>query len=131
MPANGRCLDVAYGGTDNGTRIWGWNGNGSPAQTFVYDADAMAIVSTISGKVLNIADDTTVILYEKHGGDNQRWILDPSTKRIINPASGKALVISGGEDPGDSDWGGDAKVVPAEEGQEWSVIEGSSGRLAC
>lgn len=82
---SGKVLDVQGGGLDNGTPIWQWDENGTPAQQWqiIKVGDVYyKIVARHSGKVLDVAGGSTADLTQIHQWDyvgiaNQQWVLRP------------------------------------------------------
>ena len=107
--------------TANGTVINGWTRNTSPAQLFTYSPKSRTLNSLTSGKTVDIAGGTKVLLWECLFGENQQWIYDSVTRKIINPPTGKALILDDSQDFGGKDYGGNAIAVSADRGQEWSI----------
>jgi streptogrisin C len=75
--ANGKCLDAAGGGTANNTPIQIVGCHNHPAQQFVFSA-AGDLVNPVSNRCVDIRDwngndGAQLILYDCHGGANQKW----------------------------------------------------------
>nr|WP_284711836.1 PQQ-dependent sugar dehydrogenase [Streptomyces sp. MSC1_001] len=75
----GKCMDVAAGGTRDGTKVWLWNCNGSGAQQWAWRSDG-TLFNPQSGKVLDTADgsatDSTGLVIRGANGDvSQSWTL--------------------------------------------------------
>ncbi|AEV84760.1 feruloyl esterase [Actinoplanes sp. SE50] len=93
----GKCVDVAAGGTANGTKVQLWTCNNS-AQQRVSVADDRTI--RVLGKCLDVtggvnADGTKVQLWDCFGNANQQWVYNSATKDIVNPATGRCLDAAG------------------------------------
>jgi chitinase len=92
-----RCVDVAGGGTANGTAVQLFDCNDTPAQRWSVTPDG-----TIEalGKCLDVtnagtADGTPVQLYECNGTGAQQW-RPRADASLLNPASGRCLDTDGG-----------------------------------
>jgi streptogrisin C len=75
--SNGKCLDAAGGGTANNTPIQIVGCHDHPAQQFVFSA-AGDLVNPVSNRCVDIRDwngndGAQLILYDCHGGANQKW----------------------------------------------------------
>jgi len=75
--SNGKCLDAAGGGTANNTQIQIVGCHDHPAQQFVFSA-AGDLVNPVSNRCVDIrdwnaGDGAQLILYDCHGGANQKW----------------------------------------------------------
>ncbi|MEH1011819.1 ThuA domain-containing protein [Micromonospora sp. CPCC 206060] len=92
----GKCLDVANGGTTDGTKIQLWTCNGTAAQTWTVTPN-----STVRalGKCLDVsgggtADGTRVQLWTCNGTGAQNWSAQ-ADGTVRNPQSGKCLDVAG------------------------------------
>ncbi|MBO4207873.1 ThuA domain-containing protein [Micromonospora echinofusca] len=92
----GKCLDVANGGTADGTKVQLWTCNGTAAQTWTVTPN-----STIKalGKCLDVsgggtADGTKVQLWTCNGSGAQNWSAQ-ADGTVRNPQSGRCLDVSG------------------------------------
>lgn len=109
--------------------VRGCTRNGTAAQAFFFCKRFGSLLNTGTGMALEVDGDRTSVCVSKYssfglygeGKEEQHWVYDPLTKRIVNPASAKALAV---DDAKDSQ--GSAKLVALEKGQQWSfsVIEG-------
>jgi streptogrisin C len=75
--SNGKCLDAAGGGTGNNTPIQIVGCHNHPAQQWVLSA-AGDLVNPVSNRCVDIRDwngndGAQLILYDCHGGANQKW----------------------------------------------------------
>ncbi|MFJ6197459.1 ricin-type beta-trefoil lectin domain protein [Micromonospora sp. NPDC092111] len=75
--ALGLCMDVAWGSTANGAVIQLANCSGNPAQQFVLSG-AGDLVNPQANKCVDVqdwnsADGARLLLWECHGGANQKW----------------------------------------------------------
>ncbi|MDQ6419373.1 family 43 glycosylhydrolase [Paenibacillus sp. LHD-117] len=106
-PASGKALDVAGGGTANGTNVQIWDDYNNSAQEWRITSlgdGAYKLVNPASGKALDVAgtgtaNGTNVHIWQDYGGSPaQRWaiIWNGSAFKLINPNSGKALDVAGG-----------------------------------
>ncbi|MFE6870742.1 ricin-type beta-trefoil lectin domain protein [Kitasatospora sp. NPDC057692] len=100
--ANGKsmCVDIDHGWTTNGTAAMLWNcpeqgisGN----QAFTLGTDGSLHVL---GKCLDVtggasANGSPVNLWDCNNTAAQKWVYDPTTKRLTNPNSGKCLDVPG------------------------------------
>jgi hypothetical protein len=81
--ADGRCLDVLGGLTDDLTTVWTWDCVGGPNQRWISGAGGAAptmLASRATGKCLDVlgasrAAGTGVVIYPCFGGENQRFAL--------------------------------------------------------
>ncbi|BCJ58817.1 glycoside hydrolase family protein [Micromonospora endophytica] len=97
----GKCVDVQWSGTANGTTVWLWDCNGTNAQNWAGVGHQGTLRAF--GKCLDVAggshrDGTRVQLWECNGTDAQSW--RPENGRLINTGSGKCLDTSGGAQTG-------------------------------
>ncbi len=104
---SGKCLDVAGGGTREGTNVQQWTCNGTGAQQWTpkrLDNQFYLLVNPQSGKCLDIAggskeNGANVQIWTCNGTDAQVW----QRKRVgvpwlylwINKGSGKCLDVAG------------------------------------
>ncbi|MBB3108827.1 GH43 family beta-xylosidase [Paenibacillus phyllosphaerae] len=106
-PISGKALDVAGGGTADGTNVQLYQDNNSTAQEWRITSlgdGAYTLVNTNSGKALDVdgsgtANGTNVHIWQNYNGTPaQRFAIVPSGSafKLINPNSGKALDIAGG-----------------------------------
>lgn len=111
----GNVLDVAAGGSDDGTNVQGWEDNATGAQRFVIKAEGFdennnmvySISAQDSGKALDVyaagrKNGTNVQIYQHNGTPAQRWYFAVNTAAdgkqyliIISAVSGKALDVAG------------------------------------
>ncbi len=90
-----KCVDIAGGGTADGTKIQLYTCNGTIAQLWTRSGQTWQAL----GKCLDIAgggtaDGTLVQLWTCNGTAAQNWVSGPSTS-LVNPSSGKCLDVSG------------------------------------
>ncbi|WP_341720059.1 glycosyl hydrolase [Micromonospora sp. FIMYZ51] len=93
----GKCVDVQWSGTANGTTVWLWDCNGTNAQNWAGVGQRGTLRAF--GKCLDVAggshqDGTRVQLWECNGTDAQSWIAENG--QLINTGSGKCLDAAGG-----------------------------------
>jgi hypothetical protein len=91
----GRCLDVMWNESTNGTGVWLYDCNGSPAQEWwIYPNGE---IKTPSGKCLSLAyggtEGSPLILWDCDGGADQKWtpgldIRGLSGRCVTAPSSG-------------------------------------------
>ena len=79
LTALGQCLDVAGGGTANGSRVQIWTCNGTGAQTW-YVLVGGGLLNPQSGRCLDVpaanpTDGTALQLYDCNGTAAQKWNL--------------------------------------------------------
>jgi type 1 glutamine amidotransferase len=94
---NGKCLDVADGGTADGTQVQLWSCNGSAAQRWTVPGDGTV---RALGKCLDVsgggsADGTKIQLWTCNGTGAQKWSAQADGS-VRNPQSGKCLDAEGG-----------------------------------
>ncbi|MFI8003106.1 glycoside hydrolase domain-containing protein [Streptomyces sp. NPDC086010] len=81
----GKCLDVDQGSSADGTKIQTWSCNNSAAQQFALTPDGnlrgLGKCAEISGGTENHA---SVVLWSCHGGPNQKWTYNASTKALVD-----------------------------------------------
>ena len=75
----GLCLDVAAGGTANGTTVGLWTCTGGTNQQWTSGANG-SLIGAQSGKCLDVPGSSTtdgvqVIVWDCSGAANQRWTL--------------------------------------------------------
>ncbi|RIV39749.1 glycoside hydrolase family protein [Micromonospora radicis] len=97
----GKCVDVQWSGTANGTTVWLWDCNGTNAQNWAGVGQRGALRAF--GKCLDVAggshqDGTRVQLWECNGTDAQNWKLE--NRKLVNTGSGKCLDTLGGSATG-------------------------------
>ena len=95
--ASGNCMDVSNAAATNGTAIWLYNCNGTPAQTWRVGANSS--LRSALGKCLDVTNAATangspVQLYSCNGTSAQMWQLT-TTGTLKNPASGRCLTPAG------------------------------------
>ena len=78
LQAVGECLDVADGGTANGSRVQLWTCNGTGAQVWVHPSSAAPCSTPKSGRCLDVpgassTDSTALQLYDCNGTAAQKW----------------------------------------------------------
>ncbi|MFG2062721.1 glycoside hydrolase family protein [Micromonospora sp. NPDC048871] len=93
----GKCVDVQWSQTENGTTVQLWDCNGTAAQNWV-GVGRQGTLRAL-GKCLDVAgglhdDGTRVQLWDCNGTPAQSWLLDQG--KVINTGSGKCLDASGG-----------------------------------
>ncbi|MFB6553488.1 PQQ-dependent sugar dehydrogenase [Streptomyces sp. NPDC056405] len=93
---NGKCLDVAGGGTADGTQVQIWTCNGTAAQQWTVGGGTLKAL----GKCLDVsgggsANGTKIQLWTCNGSGAQTWAAQ-SDGTVRNPQSGKCLDASGG-----------------------------------
>ncbi|GAA4973698.1 ThuA domain-containing protein [Actinoplanes utahensis] len=92
----GKCLDVANGGSADGTKIQLWTCNGSGAQT--WQVSGQTLRNPASGKCLDVAggataNGTKAQLWTCNGSAAQNWAAQPD-RTVRNPQSGRCLDVS-------------------------------------
>ncbi len=104
---SGKCLDVAAGGTANGTNIQQWHCNGTGAQMFRFESlgnNTFRIVNPQSNKCVDISGSSTQVganvqLWNCNGSAAQSFRLQDvggGFARIINTNSNLCFDVSGG-----------------------------------
>ncbi|MFF0223260.1 glycosyl hydrolase [Streptomyces sp. NPDC004629] len=93
----GRCVDVAGGGTADGTAVQLWDCNGSTAQEWTVGSDGTI---RALGKCLDVtgqgtANGTQLQLWECNNSGAQQWTAE-SDGHLKNPQSGRYLDAPGG-----------------------------------
>ncbi|MFI9561002.1 ricin-type beta-trefoil lectin domain protein [Nonomuraea endophytica] len=93
----GKCVDVAGGGTANGTPVQLNTCNGTPAQSWTRAADgtlrALGKCLDISGP--STADGTVTHRWDCHAGASQKWTYDPAGGHLTNQYAAKCLDVTG------------------------------------
>ncbi len=103
--SSGKCLDVAGGGTADGTNVDQYTCNGKPQQTFAASRDAdgyFQFANAASGKVLDVygssqVDGGNVDIWTNFDADNQRYALIDSgngTFELQAKHSGKCVEVA-------------------------------------
>ncbi|QYR23822.1 RICIN domain-containing protein [Paenibacillus sp. sptzw28] len=104
-PNSGKVLDVASGGTANGTNVQIWQDTGGDNQRFtiIDNGDGTyRLIGVQSGKALDVsglgtANGTNVQIWSYLGGANQKWRIignADGTYKLIDSNSGKALDVT-------------------------------------
>ncbi len=93
----GKCVDVAAGGTANGTAVQLYDCNGTAAQQWSVGGDGTI---RALGKCLDVAsggtaNGTQVQLWDCNGSAAQQWAT-PAARDIVNPQADKCLDVTGG-----------------------------------
>ncbi len=83
------CLDVQWGGTENGTPVWIYGCDGGPAQQWHFDREDAALVNVGSGKCLDVAginprQAAGIQIWDCVGNRGQRWSWNRSSGKFIN-----------------------------------------------
>jgi glucosylceramidase len=91
----GKCVDVAWANTTNGTQVQLYTCNGTAAQSWTVGTDGTI---RALGKCLDVAsagtaNGTRVQLYDCNGTGAQSW--QASGNELVNPASGRCLDATG------------------------------------
>jgi glucosylceramidase len=91
----GKCVDVAGGGSANGTAVQLWTCNGSTAQQWTVGTDGTV---RALGKCMDVtgagtANGTKIQLYDCNGTSAQSW--SRSGTQLINTGSGRCLDATG------------------------------------
>lgn len=105
-PNSGKVLDVASGGTADGTNVQIWQNNSGDHQRFTVTGNSdgtYRLINVKSGKALDVsgkgtANGTNVQIWSYNGGVNQSWkIVDNAdgTFKLMDVNSGKALDVTG------------------------------------
>ncbi|MBQ0864176.1 serine/threonine protein kinase [Streptomyces sp. RK75] len=98
----GRCLDVWYSSTEDGTRIVQHSCHGGPNQQFTLHpiGDGLYEIRTFAGKCLDVwgastEDFTQIVQHSRHGGPNQQFTLHPIGQGLfeIGTFAGKRLDV--------------------------------------
>jgi glucosylceramidase len=92
----GKCLDVAGGGTANGTAVDLYDCNGTSAQQWTVRADGSL---QALGKCLDVTSGSTddgakVQLYDCNGTSAQQWSYNAATGDIVDVAADKCLDVT-------------------------------------
>ena len=77
-PTSGLALDVTSAGVKSETPIVAWTQHEGCNQSWVIKPDGVGyytVASKCSDKVLDATSANKLIIYGKHGGDNQKWQL--------------------------------------------------------
>jgi glucosylceramidase len=92
----GKCVDVAGGGSANGTAVQLYDCNGSPAQTWTVGTDGSlrALGKCLDVTAASTADGAPIQLYDCNGTGAQKWTAT-AAKDIVNTGSGKCLDVTG------------------------------------
>ncbi len=101
---SGRCLDIAWGSSDNGANLQIYDCHGGDAQQFALQdlGNGYALMRNVrSGKCLDVSNFSTanganVVQWDCHGGTNQQFQAVNSGGQVhfINRNSGKALDVA-------------------------------------
>ncbi|MBP2475009.1 hypothetical protein JOF53_003881 [Crossiella equi] len=116
-----RCLDVAGGSAQPGTKIQLWDCNGTGAQRFTLRPDGRLAIA--SGGCVDHGKDNptapTALTVQNCGGDGQIWTYNPST-RLLRAATNGLAVDVGNFNPNN---GADTVVWHVHRGlnQKWSI----------
>ncbi|GAA2415756.1 glycoside hydrolase family 16 protein [Streptomyces glaucosporus] len=92
----GKCLDVAWADTANGTpvQIHDCNGNAAQQWTVGTDGTIRALGKCLDVSGAGTADGTKVQLWDCNGTAAQQWVVTPA-KDIVNPNADKCLDVTG------------------------------------
>lgn len=95
QPSTGRCVDIKWGNTSDGTSLDLYDCNGTAAQNWTRPGDGtvMAVGKCMDVQGGNSADGTTVDLYTCNGTASQQWTYNQQTGQL--QAFGKCLDTSG------------------------------------
>jgi hypothetical protein len=123
---SGKCVDVANGSSENGTRFIQWDFHAQPNQGFhLIDSDEPGyfyIETELGRKFMEIKADNSVAIESKSNSGSQKWKLDTVGPylRIVSRQNGKALSVQNGS----RDNGAAIVAEPADTGQEqlWKVV---------
>ena len=93
----GKCVDVASGGTANGTAVQLYDCNGTASQSWTVGTDGTV---RALGKCLDVtgqgtANGTQLQLWDCNGSGAQQWTAE-SDGHLLNPQSGRYLDVPGG-----------------------------------
>src|SRR4051812_13723733 len=82
----GKCVDVQWGSTANGTPIQLWPCNGGPAQQWTVGADGTirALGMCLDVFLAGTANGTPVVLANCNGSVAQQWVVS-SSSGLLNP----------------------------------------------
>lgn len=126
-PAQGRCVDLANGGTGNGTAIGSYPCTGNTNQQWVLGPNGRISISTNANKCMDALNGgalgAEVGIWDCNGGLNQRWIR--SGDQLVNDANDLCLTSKDGKvQPG-------TRMVlatcnPADSAQKWVVAKSQS-----
>ncbi|SDJ51790.1 lipase [Microbulbifer yueqingensis] len=110
---SGKCVDIYRGYTSNGTDVQQYSCNQGSNQRFLVEGTGdgeFLIKSALSGnKPIDVSgvsmdDGAGIHLWDEHGGDNQKWVLEPvvyeaavldGIYNIVATHSGKCLDVPG------------------------------------
>jgi arabinan endo-1,5-alpha-L-arabinosidase len=106
--AQGKAVETAGGGTDDGDNVQQWTYNDFPTQKWWIESlgdGTYRLENANSGKYLEVADGGTsdgdnVQQWSWNGGDHQKWRLehvDNGEYRAVNVNSGKVLEVAGAD----------------------------------
>jgi beta-glucanase (GH16 family) len=92
----GKCVDVQYANTANGTpiQLWDCNGTGAQRWTFAGDGSIQALGKCMDVTAGSTASGTQVQLYDCNGTGAQQWRVSDAGD-IVNPQANKCLDASG------------------------------------
>ena len=137
VPGTDMYLDVASGGTSNGTNVQLWHGNtGACSQQWniISNGDGYRLMSACSGKSLdivagNLNDGTNVQVYDSLNNINQRWYLQAVVENgtyNLEMGIGRFLDVAGNainrQETNVQIWSGVGTM-----GQKWHVARLSNG----
>lgn len=106
--AQGKAVETAGGGTNDGDNVQQWEYNAFPTQQWRIESlgnGTYRLENTNSGKYLEVAgagtgDGDNVQQWTWNGGDHQKWalqLLDDGQYRAVNVNSGKVLEVAGAD----------------------------------
>ncbi|MRN55029.1 RICIN domain-containing protein [Paenibacillus monticola] len=132
-PVSGKMLDVASGGTANGTNVQLWQDAAGNNQRFtiIDNGDGTyRLIGLQSGKALDVngagtAEGTNVQIWTYSGSANQKWKItanSDSSFKLIDSNSGKVLDVSGNSTAN----GTNVQILTDNGGaaQKWKLIRG-------
>ncbi|GAA4819203.1 hypothetical protein GCM10023220_60150 [Streptomyces ziwulingensis] len=92
----GTCVDVAGGGSANGTPVQLYDCNGSAAQQWTVGADGTvrALGKCLDVVAGSVANGAKLQLWDCTGAANQRWTVT-AARDLVNPASDKCADATG------------------------------------
>jgi glucosylceramidase len=92
----GKCVDVAGGGSANGTAVQLWDCNASTAQQWTVSTDGTlrALGKCMDVTSAGTADGTKIQLWDCNGSGAQRWSAT-AARDITNPTANKCLDATG------------------------------------
>ncbi|HET8640390.1 MAG TPA: lectin [Pseudonocardiaceae bacterium] len=92
----GKCVDVRYSGTADGTpvQLWTCNGTGAQTWTLASDGTVRALGKCLDVAASGIANGTKVQLWQCNGTGAQQWWPRPNGA-LVNPPSGRCLDVPG------------------------------------